>query len=179
MSDKDKDKAKQPVHLMAAVYADGERGKVILDMLEEMHKANTITLVDAARLTKTEDGKFKVEETAELTARKGGRRGAIIAGVFGLIYPPSLILSVAAGGGIGALAGILRDTGIKKDDMKQFADEIQPGQAAVIALAEAQYAHLIENALEGYDGHLLTQEIAGDTAEDINAAAAAANLEDE
>jgi uncharacterized membrane protein len=173
MSDKD-----NPVRLMAGVYADQERGHVILNMLESMHKSNTITLADAALIMKDEDGKFKVEETAELTTRKGARRGAIILGIVGLIYPPSLIATVIAGGGIGALAGKLRDTGIKKDQMKEFADSIQPGQAAVVALADPMYAKVIEDSLTGYEGHLLTAEIGGDSAEDINAAAAEANIEE-
>jgi uncharacterized membrane protein len=172
MADKDAN-----LQLIAAVYADQDRGKVILDMLESMHKNDTITLKDAALVSKTDDGKFKIEETVELTARKGGRRGAIILGIVGLIYPPSLIATVIAGGGIGALAGALRDTGIKKDELKEFADSIQPGQSAVVALADAQFSEQIQDALGGYEGTLLTHEIAGESAEDIQAAAEKAEAE--
>ncbi len=157
------------VHLMAGVYADRERAKVILDMLESMHRENTITLVDAAMLTKNEKGKLEVEETAELTGREGATRGAIILGVVGLIYPPSLIATVIAGGGIGALAGKLRDTGIKKDQMRDIAAKLDGDQAAVMALSEAESVMAIEQALKGYQGELLTQELGPELSEDVSA----------
>jgi uncharacterized membrane protein len=157
------------VHLMAGVYADRERAKVILDMLESMHRENTITLVDAAMLTKNEKGKLEVEETAELTGREGATRGAIILGVVGLIYPPSLIATVIAGGGIGAIAGKLRDTGIKKDQMREIANKLDGDQAAVMALAESESVVAIEQALKGYQGELLTQELGPELSADVAA----------
>ena len=157
------------VHLMAGVYADRERAKVILDMLESMHREGTITLVDAAMLTKNEKGKLEVEETAELTGREGATRGAIILGVVGLIYPPSLIATVIAGGGIGALAGKLRDTGIKKGQMRDIAAKLDGDQAAVMALAESASVLAIEQSLKGYEGELLTQELGPELSADVAA----------
>ena len=124
------------VQLLAAVYPDRSHAETIFDMLHEMHRATTINLVDSAMITKNEDGKIKIEETKELTTRKGARRGAIITGVFGLIYPPSLLGSVLVGGAIGAIAGRLRDTGIKHPRLREIADGLEPGQAAVIALTD-------------------------------------------
>ncbi|HYI16365.1 MAG TPA: DUF1269 domain-containing protein [Thermomicrobiales bacterium] len=157
------------VHLMAGVYSDRERAKVILDMLESMHREGTITLVDAAMLTKNEKGKLEVEETAELTGRDGARRGAIILGVVGLIYPPSLIATVIAGGGIGAIAGKLRDTGIKKGQMRDIAAKLDGDQAAVMALAESASVLAIEQSLKGYEGELLTQELGPELSADVAA----------
>jgi uncharacterized membrane protein len=157
------------VHLMAGVYDGRERAKVILDMLESMHREGTITLVDAAMLTKNEKGKLEVEETAELTGRDGARRGAIILGIVGLIYPPSLIATVIAGGGIGALAGKLRDTGIKKDQMREIAKKLDGDEAAVMALAEAESVVAIEVALKGYEGELITQELGPELSADVAA----------
>ncbi len=157
------------VHLMAGVYADRERAKVILDMLESMHREGTITLVDAAMLTKNEKGKLEVEETAELTGRDGARRGAVILGIVGLIYPPSLIATVIAGGGIGALAGKLRDTGIKKGQMRDIAAKLDGDQAAVMALSESASVLAIEQSLKGYEGELLTQELGPELSADVAA----------
>ena len=153
--------------LLAAVYPNEEHAKTTLDMLVAMHKAVTITLIDAAMVTKDESGKMHVAETAELTTRKGARRGAIVAGVFGLIFPPSLIASVLVGGGVGALAGKLRDTGIKADQVKDIADKIEPGKAAVIALTEGEFGPQVQMALTGYEGTLLIQAVSEDTLKEI------------
>src|SRR5215211_7486737 len=86
------------VQLLAATYPDLEHARVTFDMLQHMHRAANIDLVDSALVRKDEKGKIKIEETTELTTGKGARRGAIITGVFGLIYPPSLLGSVLIGG---------------------------------------------------------------------------------
>ena len=59
-------------------FPDREHAKVILDMLERMHHAHRVKLVDAALVTKDDQGKLQIEETKELTTRKGARRGAVI-----------------------------------------------------------------------------------------------------
>src|SRR5215210_4314645 len=78
-------------HLLAAIYPDREHAQVILDMLESMHRADTVTLVDSALITKDDKGKLQTQETKELTTRKGARRGAIIMGSLGLLFPPTII----------------------------------------------------------------------------------------
>jgi len=128
-----------------------------------MHQEGTITLIDSALVSKDADGKVRIRETEELTARKGARRGAIAAGIFGLIYPPSLIISLAAGGAIGALSGVLRDTGVKKQRLEQVGSELEPGKAAVVALAEGEWVMRIQSTLQGYDGELMTHVIDEDT----------------
>jgi uncharacterized membrane protein len=130
-------------------------------------------LVDSALITKDEDGKLKVEETTELTTRKGARRGAIITGVLGIIYPPSLLGSVLVGGAIGAVAGRLRDTGIKNPQLKEIADRLEPGKAAVIALAEDWSTPKVQGALAGYEGSLVIQAVDEATLKELYMAAGA------
>jgi uncharacterized membrane protein len=171
LSEEEQRMSKQ-LELLAAVYADEERARTILDMLQTMHRADTITLADAALVMKGQDGKVQVQETRELTTRKGARRGAIIAGVIGLIYPPSLIASVLVGGGIGALAGKLRDTGVKAADLKNIADSLDAGKAAVVALVEAEGVTRAVSALRGYDGEVIRQALSSDSAAAVEQASA-------
>jgi uncharacterized membrane protein len=139
------------LQVVSAVYPDEERADSILDMLHQMHRAATINLEDAAIVVRESDGKLHIKETKEVTTAKGAKRGAIIAGIFGVIYPPSLIASVLVGGGIGAIWGKIRDTGIKNSSLKQIGDTLQPGQVALVALADIDSAPKIELALQGYD----------------------------
>ncbi len=81
------------LELMAAVYVDEEGARTILDTLERMHSASNITLADAAMVTKDADGKLHIKETREVTAVKGAKRGAVVTGVLGLIYPPTLTVA--------------------------------------------------------------------------------------
>src|SRR5262245_32213521 len=64
------------LELIAAVYVDDERARTIADMLEQMHRATTITMEDCAIVTKGPDGKLNITETREVTTGKGAKRGA-------------------------------------------------------------------------------------------------------
>jgi uncharacterized membrane protein len=161
----------KPVQLLAAVYPDREHAQVTFDMLQKMHRAATITLIDSALVVKNDQGKIKVQETTELTTRKGARRGAIIMGVFGLIYPPSLLGSLFVGGTAGAIAGRLRDTGIKNPELKEIADRLEPGKAAVLALADDWSTLDVQQALEGYEGTLIIRALDEQTVKELYKAA--------
>jgi uncharacterized membrane protein len=135
-----------------------------------MHHMEKIKLIDNAVVTKDAEGKVVVHETAELTTGEGAFRGALIAGAFGLVFPPGFVLSLIAGASIGALAGRLRDTGIKDADMLAIADCLLPGNAAVVALAEGEWVALIEDSLEGYHGRLITYKLDAFTTSRLNEA---------
>lgn len=153
----------ESAELLIAVYPDDEQAALILETLKQMHQGGTINLIDSAVVSKDADGKVKIHETEELTARKGARRGAIAAGIFGIIYPPSLIISLAAGAGVGALSGILRDTGVKKQKLEEVGSKLEPGKAAVVALAGGEWVMRIQSTLQGYDGELVTHVIDEET----------------
>ncbi len=143
--------------LLAAKYPNEEHAKTILDMLESMHHALTIDLSDAVMLTKEPDGKIKTHETTDVTTRKGAKRGLIAGAVLGVIYPPSLIVTALAGGGIGALWGKAKDSGVKHDDIKELADSLTPGQAAIIVLVSDKTAEATQRALGSYDGEVVNK----------------------
>jgi uncharacterized membrane protein len=59
----------------------------------------------------------------------GAGRGALLGGAIGLIAGP---LGVLAGGGIGALAAKLRDSGFKNDQLEQLGKSLSPNGSAVV-----------------------------------------------
>jgi uncharacterized membrane protein len=149
--------SKKNVVLLAAKYPDADHAKTILDMLESMHHATNIDLDDAVMLTKEEDGKIKTHETTDVTTRKGAKRGLIAGAVLGVIYPPSLIVTALAGGGIGALWGKAKDSGVKHDDIKELADSLSTGQAALIVLVSQSSAEATQRALGSYEGEVVNK----------------------
>src|SRR3954470_13749670 len=158
--------------LVAAKYENDDRAHVILDMLEQMNHAGTIKVDDLAIVVKDADGKLQTVETRELTAKKGAKRGAIAAGILGVIFPPSIIVSAVAGGAIGAAWGKLRDTGIKSGSIKELGDSLEQGKAAVIVLADERTADATERALKGWDGEVVRHAFNAQESEAIHSAAA-------
>jgi uncharacterized membrane protein len=63
----------------------------------------------------------------------GAGRGALLGGVIGIIGGP---IGMLAGGGIGALASKLRDSGFKNDQLEQLGKSLEPnGSALVVEIA--------------------------------------------
>jgi len=160
--------------MIAAVYQDEERGKTILDMLEQMHKAHNIDLVDAAMLKKAADGKLSVVETKDLSGKSGAKRGAMAGAVLAVIFPPSLIATAVVGGAAGAAWSKLRDTGIKSKSMQELGESLEPGKAAVVTLVKPESADAVEKALQGYDGQLVKHDFSANESEQIETAGTAA-----
>ena len=165
------------LELMASVYKDEDAAKTILDALQRMHRASNITLADAAMVTKDADGKLHIKETREVTAAKGAKRGAVVTGVMGLIFPPTLIVSVLAGGVIGGAWGRLRDTGIKTGAMKDLGSSLEPGNAAVLVLVEPLYLDSMVQIMEADQSKLLRHSFSVEETSQIEDAAAAGDAE--
>jgi uncharacterized membrane protein len=149
--------------MVAALYESEDRAMVVLDMIHQMSSAETIKIIDAAALVKDVNGKIHVHETKELTVAKGSRRGALVAGIVGAIFPPAFVASTVVGGGIGALIGKMRDTGIPNSDIEEIASHIENGKAAVLVLAEEPWVADVENALKGDEATLIRQPIDDET----------------
>jgi uncharacterized membrane protein len=134
-----------------AVYDNEDRAKATLGTLKDMDKAGSIEVIDAAVISKDNDGKVHIVETAELTTKKAAKRGAVIGVVLGLIFPPSLIATGLAGGVVGALVGRFTDTGLfDNSQLKEAAESLPPGSSAIIGVFEDKWVEQMNTALEGY-----------------------------
>jgi hypothetical protein len=84
---------------------------------------------NAAVLLVKPDGDVKFVESKDW----GAGRGALLGGAIGIIGGP---IGMLAGGGIGALASKLRDSGFKNDQLEQLGKSLGPnGSAAVVEIA--------------------------------------------
>jgi uncharacterized membrane protein len=141
----------QQSELMAAQFADPSMADRCLQQLKQMEKDGSIDLIDAAVLVKNPDGKLKIDELKELTTGKGARRGAIIGGIFGVIFPPSLLASAAIGAAAGGVLGRLRDEGMKNEDLKAIGEDLPSGHSAIVAIVEDKWIEQFTRGVEGYD----------------------------
>jgi uncharacterized membrane protein len=141
----------QQVELLAASFENQNTANQCLDQLKRMHKQGAIDLIDAAVLVKQADGKLKINEVEELTPRKGGKRGAIIGGIFGAIFPPTILISAAVGALAGGALGRFTDQGMKNDELRAIGEELKPGHSAIIAIVEDRWIEQFTQAVEGYE----------------------------
>src|SRR6478609_5701858 len=154
---------KSTVEVFVATYDTEDGAAAASKGFQSAQRDGAIDLIDAAVIVHTADGKVKIEETADPSGKKWAKRGAIAGGVVGLIFPPSIIVSAAVGGGAGGIWGKVRDKGFKDDDLKAIGDSLQPGTSAIIAVAEDRMIEQLASALEGYNKiakHVVSAEAA-------------------
>ncbi|MFN8590188.1 MAG: DUF1269 domain-containing protein [Thermomicrobiales bacterium] len=112
------------------------------DALEELKRADRAWLIDidnAAVISKNMDGGIEFNETKDRTTLAGLGKGAIIGGIVGLIFPPALIASTAAGAAMGGLGARLRDAGFEDNALRAVAEQLEPNQSLLVAVIWHQW----------------------------------------
>ncbi len=143
--------AASPISVFAAFYSNETQAAEVLTRLKKMDKDGAINIIDAAVMVRSEDGrKVKVNETAEFTAKKGGVRGAVLGGVLGIIFPPSILAMGAVGAAAGAALGHFTDQGFDNNLLKEIGENLPPGGSCIVAVAEETWVTQLSIALEGY-----------------------------
>jgi uncharacterized membrane protein len=144
-------KEASPISVFAAFYKNESEAGEVLKQLQKMDKDGAIDIIDAAVMVKAEDGrKVKIAETAEFTAKKGGVRGAIVGGVLGIIFPPSILAMGAIGAAAGAALGHFTDQGFDNNLLKEVGENLPPGGSCLVAVVEETWIKQLSTALEGY-----------------------------
>jgi len=136
--------------IFVAVYSSEAEAQSTLDTIKELEKQGTLDIIDAATLERDQEGKVKVHHR-ESTTKKGTTRGVVVGAVLGAIFPPSILASAVGFGALGAVIGHFRDKPFDNKELKGLGVEIEPGQAAVIAVVQDKSIQQFANALEGYD----------------------------
>lgn len=136
--------------IMVAVFPSEDGAQGAGDALDDMAKTDAIQIVDAAILVRDADGKTSVEQHSLPSVGKGAKWGAIIGGVVGLIFPPSIIGAAALGAGIGAGSAALADWALKSDDLEEAAQQLEPGTSAFVAVVENTWVDKVNTAMAGY-----------------------------
>jgi uncharacterized membrane protein len=122
----------------AGVYADVEDAKADFEIIKAAHREKWIGSYDAALFEKDAEGKVRVLDTDATQRKDGAVVGAVVGAVLGVIFPPSILVSAAVGAGAGAVVGNLAK-GWMSGDVKELADELEPGESGIILVADATF----------------------------------------
>ena len=164
------------VELVARVFnapdKDNERlAREALDYVEDLHRRQTVKLLNAALLVKGQDGTVSVVDTREIDPKKGRVLGAITGGLVGLLAGPGgAIVGALAGLGAGGAAGKRVDEGFSDKFLNNLEDHLQPGSAAVILLVEHRWARSAAESMAGQEGFIFQQPLTDRLVEDLMAA---------
>ena len=117
--------------------------------LFELQKEYIIKLGDAVIATKSTDGQIQLHQVVNTTAS-----GAVSGSFWGLLVGV-LFLNPILGAALGAAGGALTDFGINDEFMKQLAESIHPGDAALFVLIREMTADKVLEQIKDYGGVVL------------------------
>ena len=150
--------APETAAVIVAVYPLKDQADMALKHLDVMRKSGLIELIEAATVHKDFDGKIQVDDSADLGTGRGTRRGLVIGGVIGLIFPPSILVGAIGGSAVGALYGHFRDKGWSNAELTRAGDDLEAGQAGLIAVVVDKFLQQVRDGIDGYaklDSYLL------------------------
>jgi uncharacterized membrane protein len=139
-------------NLIAVSYPDQATAEQLRDELVGMTEEKILELDDLVVITRDADGKVDIHQPRRTGAGAAG--GALVGGLIGLLFFAPL-LGMAFGAAGGALGGALSKGPVNEDFMRQVADKLEPGKAALIVLVRKSTPDKVLPRLGNHDGHVL------------------------
>jgi uncharacterized membrane protein len=154
--------------LLAIAYPDATTAERVRAELIQATKERLVQLEDAVVVEHRLDGKIKLHQ-AMSTAGTGAAGGAVWGGLIGLIFLAPLV-GMAIGAAAGGTAGAVSDVGVDDNFLKQLAEQLEPGAAALIALGRSDAPEKLLDRLRPYGGHVIQTSLDTEAEERVRAA---------
>jgi uncharacterized membrane protein len=158
-----------PVQVVIAAFEDEKAADEVLGELKLAKWSGLIGIQNAAILRRDEKEKLHIKELKDWGGGKGAAAGGALGAVVGLVLGPGALVAGAAGALIGGLAAKLRDSGFSDERLKTIGASLKPGSSAIIAIIEHKWVAELEREMEEAGADVLTEAIAADVAEQLNA----------
>jgi len=157
--------------LIVIAFPSEEKAEQVREKLFSMQKEYLIELEDAVVAVKKPDGKIKLNQLFNTTA-VGGVSGAFWGTLIWLIFLMPLA-GAAIGAASGAISGALTDFGINDKFMKDVAQAVPTGGAALFVLVKKMTTDKVLDELKGVGGTVLRTSFEKSKEDAIRAALAA------
>ena len=139
--------------LVEIAFPSEEKAEQVRQKLLTMQKEYLIELGDAVIAVKQPSGHVKLNQLFNPTAT-GALSGTFWGALIGMIFLMPLA-GAAIGAASGALGGALSDVGINDQFMKDAAQHLQSGNAALFVLIRKMTADKVLAALQGEGGTVI------------------------
>jgi uncharacterized membrane protein len=158
-----------PVELVVAAFPDEQGAARALEHLKQAKKEKLIDIRDAAIITCDTNNTVRIKETDDMSGRKGAGVGALVGGAIGLLFPPAMLGTAAAGAVVGALGAKLHDAGFPDDQLKAIGSRLKPGTSALVAVIEHIWVDKVEKELAAQGAQMVRHAIRDDIVQQLEA----------
>jgi uncharacterized membrane protein len=139
--------------LVVIAFPTEAKAEEVRQKLLGMQKEYLLELGDAVVAVKDPQGRIKLSQLVNTTAA-GAVSGTFWGALVGLIFLMPLV-GAAIGAASGAIGGALTDVGLDDKWMKETANAIQPGEAALFVLVRKVTGDKVLEGLKGEGGRVM------------------------
>jgi uncharacterized membrane protein len=140
--------------LVFIAFDSEQKAEEVREKVLGMQKEYLIELGDAVVAVKDADGRIKLNQLINTTAR-GAMSGALWGALIGLIFLNPLI-GMGIGAASGAIGGSLTDVGIDDRFMTEAAGALKPGTAGLFLLVRKMTTDKVLRDLKGVGGTVIS-----------------------
>jgi len=158
-----------PVEVVIAAFEEERAADDVLSELKAAKWAGLIGIQNAAVLRRDQKDKLHIKELKDWGGGKGATFGGALGAIVGALTGPGILVAGAAGALIGGLAAKLRDSGFSDERLKTIGASLKPGTSAIIAIIEHKWVAELEKEMAEAGADVLTEAIAADVAEQLEA----------
>lgn len=134
------------------------RASEVFKGIRTMREAGSINVENGAVIVKNYKGNVKLRETGDFTTGKGAGQGAIWGTVIGLLAGGP-IAGLLMGTGIGALVGTGVDHDFDPHQLRELAEEMDPGDSAILILVDSAHYDVAATKLSDFGGTMYTSDL--------------------
>ena len=151
-----------PTKLMILKFTTPMGANDMLDALKDFQAQDFIELLDAVIVTKDVNQKVQVYQPLEVGAGRGAAFGALTGAIVGLLGGPAgAIVGFASGAVTGGVAAAVMEAGLPEDDIQALAaDELQPGDSALMVYYDQIWIDQIEQAVSDFGANVTRRVVA-------------------
>jgi uncharacterized membrane protein len=158
--------------LIVIGYENEVKAEEVRLALLKLQREYLIDLGDAVVVVREPDGKVKLRQLANLTAA-GALGGGFWGTLIGMLFLTP-IFGLAVGAAAGAISGALTDAGIDDGFMKQLAQTLKPGTAALCVLVRRATPDKVLEEIKGFGGTVLKTSLSHEDESKLQAALSSA-----
>lgn len=162
--------------LVVIGYENEIKAEEVRLALLKMQKEYLIDMGDAVVVVRDDKGKVRLRQMYNLTAL-GAVGGGFWGTLIGMLFLNPLF-GMAVGAGWGAIAGALRDAGIDDNFMKNLAENLKPGSAALCVLVNQVTPDKVLEEIRPFGGTVIQTNLSHENETKLRDALASATAAD-
>lgn len=153
--------------LIVAAYKNGLEAQQAFTRLQEAANSSSFSFIDAAVMSKDENGKITISETSDPRPREGRAVGAVAGWLLGMLFAPAgpagaafgAVFGAAAGAVVGSVVTRAVDSGMEDNYFDTILKQLPPTSSAIMVVVEDKWIPETLRAVDAYNAEIKQYDV--------------------